>query len=111
MRTLRLQRGLRPFQVAPELDDDCIELIERGDLEPTTAMIRLIARGLRCSPLWLTEGLDVHAITKLRAEASHADAALAAGRFSDARARYGALLSQPALGVIPDLWRQTELGY
>ncbi len=110
VRAARLQRGLLPFQVTSELDADSIERIESGDLEPTAGMIRIIARGLHCSPLWLTDGLDPHMIAGLRAEAAKAGAALAEGRFSEARDRYATLLRQPPLGMVPDLWRQAELG-
>lgn len=110
VRAARLQRGLLPFQVTSELDADSIERIESGDLEPTAAMIRIIARGLRCSPLWLTDGLDPHTIAGLRAEAAKAGGALTEGRFPEARDRYAALLRQPSLGMVPDLWRQAELG-
>ncbi len=92
---------LLPFQVTSELDADSIERIESGDLEPTAAMIRIIARGLHLPPLWLTDGLDPHTIAGLRAEAAKAGAALAEGRFSEARDRYAALLRQPPLGTGP----------
>ncbi|WP_459801833.1 hypothetical protein [Herbidospora sp. RD11066] len=58
----------------------------------------------------MTDGLDPHTIAGLRAEAAKAGTALAAGLFSEARDRYAALLRQPSLGMVPNLWRQAELG-
>jgi transcriptional regulator with XRE-family HTH domain len=103
IRMSRIRRGLSQAQLAlPELSDSYVSLMESGKRTPTPDVLRLLARKLGCSAVYLQSGVEEEAQEKIRTTLDYAEMALHNGEATEARDRYAELLADPHLAALEE---------
>jgi tetratricopeptide (TPR) repeat protein len=112
VRERRIQLGMSQARLAePDFSDSYISLIESGKREPSSAVVKALARKLGCSVTYLECGVGEEALADLKSGLRRAQGSLAGGRGAEALVRFTELLDAYGVEAFPQLHREIQRGH